>query len=161
MMIISEMFLFTVTKPTLQLAFINIIIAAIILLNPLIFFYSIWTTHLYGGTPGKLLTGLEVVSENYQKLSFLRIVFRHTIGYAFSYIFFGLGYLAMIKDPKKQTWHDKTVGSLVIQRKNLTLLGLMVSIILTIITIYFLATATQILLKSPLIKELQFYLPAS
>lgn len=93
-------------------------------------FYSSATTYWWGGTPGKLLTGLRVVGEDGRSLTFKRLLFRHTIGYQLSGLLLGLGFGAVIKDVNKQGWHDKTVGSQVIVVKALWPLALALLIFL-------------------------------
>lgn len=93
-------------------------------------FYSSATTYWWGGTPGKLLTGLRVTGEDGKPLTFKRLLFRHTIGYQLSGLLLGLGFGAVIKDVNKQGWHDKTVGSQVIVVKSLWPLALALLIFL-------------------------------
>jgi len=144
-----------INQPDLPSAFVNIILVLTILFNPVLVLYSVIMTHYFGGTLGKLVTGLQVVAEDHKKLSFQRIFFRQTIGYSFSWIFFGLGYYAIVKDPNKQAWHDKTVGSLVIQKDNLLFQGIILSVLLLIASTYIFIQATQIFTQSPLNKEIQ------
>jgi uncharacterized RDD family membrane protein YckC len=144
-----------VNQPDLPSAFTNLILALTILFNPVLILYSVLMTHYFGGTLGKLVTGLQVIAEDNKKLSFQRIFFRQTIGYSFSWIFFGLGYYAIVKDPNKQAWHDKTVGSLVVQENNLLLQGILLSVLLLGASVYIFIQATQIFTQSPLLKEIQ------
>lgn len=155
LLLLAELYLFVVGQSSLQQALINTVIALIILFNPVFLFYSALMTYYFGGTLGKLLTGLEVVSEDYEKMSFLRILFRQTIGYSFSWIFFGLGFLSIIKDPKKQAWHDKTIGSFVVKKNNLLPLGIFLGVIIFALSIYIFYLATQIYIQGPLSKEIQ------
>ena len=71
-----------------------------------IFYIALFTSR-YGGTLGKLVTGLRVVDEEFNYLTDKRSVFRHTIGYFVSLMFLGFGYLWMLKDRKSQAFHDK------------------------------------------------------
>lgn len=82
------------------------------------YLYLSWLTYKYGGTPGKLIGGMEVVDENGKHLTFGKSLFRHYIGYAVSLLFFGLGFFWVIKDPKKQGWHDQMTGSYVVRKRN-------------------------------------------
>ncbi|GEM_PF-2408990 len=121
----------------------NVLIYLITVLLPTFIFGSIIYTALmtsrFGGSLGKLLTGIKVTDETGNLLTVKRSIFRHTIGYTFSYTFFGLGYLAIIKDKLKQGWHDKATGSLVIVKNNIWPVGLVTLIILiaanTLITV--------------------------
>ncbi len=85
-----------------------------------VLYYS-YLTFRYGGTIGKMIAGISVFDEKASKLTFAMSLFRHTIGYASSGIFFGLGYLWIIKDPQKKGWHDHLSGSYVfIEKKGRT-----------------------------------------
>lgn len=111
-----------------------VIFAAIVFaLFSLLFLYTTLTTYYWGGTFGKLLTGLRVTGENGKPLSFKRLFFRQTVGYQFSSILFFLGFLSVLKDPNKQGWHDKAVGSRVIVVKNLWPIALATFLILVTI----------------------------
>ncbi len=144
-----------INQPDLPSAFVNIILVLTILFNPVLVLYSVIMTHYFGGTLGKLVTGLQVVAENHKKLSFQRIFFRQTIGYSFSWIFFGLGYYAIVKDPQKQAWHDKAAGSRVVQEGNLLFQGILLSVLLLGASVYIFIQATQIFMQGPLYKEIQ------
>ncbi len=89
-----------------------------------IFHRSIFT-HLFGGTPGKLITGLAVTATDGSKLPFKKILFRQIIGYQLSTVAFGLGFMSILKDPENRAWHDKAVGSKVITRAMLWPVGLL------------------------------------
>lgn len=70
----------------------------------------------YGFTVGKKLLKIKVISdETGQKLNFMQAFLREFVGKFVSALVFGIGYLWMIWDPKKQTWHDKIVKSLVVK----------------------------------------------
>ena len=111
-------------------------------------------TYKFGGTVGKLITGLRVVDEQGKFLTLKRSFFRYTIGYQFSGLLFGLGFFAVIKDVKKQGWHDKATGSYVIQKTNNMVLGLLVAAILVCICLYVLTTAFTAFRKGPLLPEM-------
>ena len=69
-----------------------------------------------GGSPLRVKTGVLVLDEtdgSYigMKRAFIRVL----MGYV-SQIVFLLGYLWMLWDPKKQTWHDKVAKSVVVKR---------------------------------------------
>ncbi len=155
LLLVAVLYLSITSQASLEQAFNHIILSLIILFNPLFLFYSILMTYYFGGTLGKLALGLQVVTENHEKLSFRRIFFRQTIGYSFSWIFFGLGFYAIVKDPHKQAWHDKTVGSLVVQKNNSLLQGALLAVLLLAATIHIFILATQIFTDGPLPKEIQ------
>jgi uncharacterized RDD family membrane protein YckC len=81
---------------------------------PAVFAVSFWL--LRRGTPGKLWLGLEVVdASTLGRLGVGQSVGRY-LGYFVSLIPFGLGLLWVGLDPKKQGWHDKLAGTLVIHK---------------------------------------------
>ena len=66
------------------------------------------------GTPGKLVLGLSIVdAETGQTPRLGRLVLRY-LGYLLSTIPLGLGYFWMLWDDRRQTWHDKLGGTLVV-----------------------------------------------
>ena len=69
-----------------------------------------------GRTPGKMLLGLQVVSTEGTPISF-GIAFLRSVGYLVSSIVFCLGYIWIGFDKKKQGWHDKIAGTVVIIRE--------------------------------------------
>lgn len=120
--------------------------------------HEIFFTHYFGGPIGKLLTGLKVVNENGNYLSLKRSIFRHTVGYQFSAILFGLGFLAIIKDPQKQAWHDKAVGSKVIAAKKQWPLALFILLVLLISNLYIFYSAFNTALSGPLPSEFKSFI---
>ena len=69
-----------------------------------------------GRTPGKMLLGLQVVSVNGAPISY-GVAFLRSIGYLVSSFVFCLGYIWVGFDKKKQGWHDKIAGTVVIIRE--------------------------------------------
>ncbi len=67
----------------------------------------------FGQTVGAKVARVRVVNLNGKKLGYLRATARYFIS-GISALVFGLGYLWALKDPKRQTFHDKVCGSLVI-----------------------------------------------
>lgn len=76
--------------------------------------YEITFLTLYGATLGKMVLHLKVVNTNYQKLSFIQILKRETIGKILSGLALNLGYLWVLIDEKKQAWHDKIAKTYVV-----------------------------------------------
>jgi uncharacterized RDD family membrane protein YckC len=68
-----------------------------------------------GRTPGKMFLGLQVVSVDGTPISF-GIAFLRAAGYFVSAIYF-LGFIWAAFDKKKQGWHDKIAGTVVIIRE--------------------------------------------
>ncbi|NGM24368.1 RDD family protein [Roseomonas stagni] len=68
-----------------------------------------------GGTPGKLALGIRIIdAETGGEVPIGRLVLRY-IGYLVSAIPLGLGYFWMLWDDRRQTWHDKIGGTLVVK----------------------------------------------
>lgn len=63
-------------------------------------------------TLGKKLLGLEVTDEEGNRVSFLKATGRH-FGKILSGMILYIGYLAMLGNDKKQTWHDSMSGCVV------------------------------------------------
>ena len=70
-----------------------------------------------GRTPGKRLLGLQVVSVTGESISF-GTAFLRSVGYLVSSLVFCLGYLWVAFDRRKQGWHDKIAGTVVIIRES-------------------------------------------
>ncbi len=105
--------------------------------------YSTILTYYFGGTFGKLLFGLTVVDHQNKSLSFKKLLFRHSIGYQFSAVIFGLGYLAILKHPQRLAWHDQIVESKVIRSNYPGLLAIVGIILILIINGYFITQAVN------------------
>ena len=68
-------------------------------------------------TPGKMVLGLQIVdAKTLKKTSSGKLVVRY-LGYYVSLIALGLGYFWVGWDKKKQGWHDKMAGTLVVKIK--------------------------------------------
>lgn len=65
-------------------------------------------------TLGKRMVGLKVTDLQGQRVDFARATGRH-FGKILSALPIGLGFFLMLSDPKKQTWHDKMSGCLVVR----------------------------------------------
>lgn len=71
-----------------------------------------------GATPGKMLLGLKVVDKDtYEHITLSQAALRY-VGYIISAIFFLLGYITAAFDDRKQGWHDKMAGSVVIRTRD-------------------------------------------
>ena len=94
---------------------IGIVISALYAL--LFIAYFTYFHCLNGRTPGKKLLGLQVVSADGSPISF-GIAFLRSVGYLVSSLLFTvpLGYIWAAFDKKKQGWHDKIAGTVVIIR---------------------------------------------
>jgi len=69
-----------------------------------------------GRTPGKMLLGLQVVNEDGTPVTF-GIAFLRSVSYLVSGVIFYLGFIWAAFDKRKQGWHDKIAGTVVIIRE--------------------------------------------
>lgn len=66
-------------------------------------------------TPGKMILGIKIVdADTLGKASTDKLVLRY-VGYYVSLLLLGLGFLWVAWDKRKQGWHDKIAGTLVIK----------------------------------------------
>ena len=77
--------------------------------------YYIYFIGNRGQTPGKMALKIKVVREGYAQVGFVRAAVREVVGKFVSGLVLGVGYLWMIRDGKKQTWHDKMAGTVVVR----------------------------------------------
>jgi len=70
-----------------------------------------------GRTPGKMLLGLRVIQASGDPIT-PGIAFLRWVGYLISGPFFGLGFLWVAFDGRKQGWHDKIAATLVIRDRS-------------------------------------------
>jgi uncharacterized RDD family membrane protein YckC len=75
-------------------------------------FYNMGFWMLAGQTPGKRVMGVRVVRTDGQRLKWGNAI-RREIGYWLSTILF-LGYLWVLVDNRRQAWHDKLAGTMVV-----------------------------------------------
>ena len=78
------------------------------------FYISLFWTFQNGATPGKKFMGIKIVRTDGQPLQFGH-AFLRWIGYFISFLGLMLGYLWVAWDKKKQAWHDKIAGTLVVK----------------------------------------------
>ncbi len=69
-----------------------------------------------GATAGALVCGLRIVTEDGDEPGFGRGTIRLLVSFV-SAVPLGLGYFWAIWDDKKQTWHDKAAGTIVVMRR--------------------------------------------
>jgi uncharacterized RDD family membrane protein YckC len=67
-----------------------------------------------GQTPGKMAVGIKVVDVSGNEAGYLRSLFR-AIGYYISSALFMAGFLWSLLDRRRQTWHDKIAGTVVVE----------------------------------------------
>lgn len=69
-----------------------------------------------GATVGKMALGLKVVKEDGKAVDWGTGVLREVVGKFVSAVVFGLGFLWVAFDPKKQGWHDKIAKTFVVKK---------------------------------------------
>jgi len=79
---------------------------------PIFLIVSLWVK--YAATPGKLLVYTEIVDADTGKPIDLQQAMLRSIAYIISLIPLGLGFLWILWDKRKQGWHDKIAGTVVI-----------------------------------------------
>lgn len=133
----------------------TIVIAFLFAFSPIGFIYHILPVQLFGGTVGQLLTGLRITDEQGNRLTFKRVLFRETVGAMFAALLFGAGYFAIIKDPKKQGWNDKAVGSLVTVKQTLWPVALLLLVLAMYANISLIVNGVKAFTAGPLLREIQ------
>ena len=78
--------------------------------------YFTWFHGSVGQTPGKMLLGLRVVQATGEPMTF-GLAFLRWVGYIISKIAACLGFLWVAFDRRKQGWHDKIAGTVVVTVK--------------------------------------------
>lgn len=72
-----------------------------------------------GQTPGKMIMKIKVVKIDTNEVpGYTKAFLREAVGKFVSSLVFGLGYFWAIWDPKKQTWHDKIAGTVVVKTQS-------------------------------------------
>jgi uncharacterized RDD family membrane protein YckC len=81
-------------------------------------FYFTYFHGAAGKTPGKMIFGLKVVQSTGEQMTF-GLAFLRWVGYIISAVVFYLGFAWILFDAKKQGWHDKIAGTVVIRVRNI------------------------------------------
>jgi uncharacterized RDD family membrane protein YckC len=84
----------------------------LMVLLALIYHVGFWTWR--ATTPGGMILQLRVVRADGKKLEFPESLVRGLTG-IFSLVVAGLGFLWMLWDPERQTWHDRVAGTYVVK----------------------------------------------
>lgn len=79
-------------------------------------YFTFFTSSSWQATPGKRIVGVRVINTDGSTISFLKALGRCTIGYWFSGIIFGVGYLLAAFTPKCTALHDKVFGTYVVYK---------------------------------------------
>jgi uncharacterized RDD family membrane protein YckC len=111
----SEKFIADLTDPA------RFSLTVFLLLLFLIFINTVYFTYFHGATgktPGKMILGVEVVSDEGSPISF-GDAFLRSVGYLVSSLVFTIpiGFIWIAFDKRKQGWHDKIAGTVVIIRE--------------------------------------------
>jgi uncharacterized RDD family membrane protein YckC len=78
-------------------------------------FFQIWCLPKYGGTPGKRIMGLRVVTSDGGRISWGRAIGRVAGEWVNGMIPFWIGYIIAAFDPERRTVHDHIAGTRVIK----------------------------------------------
>ena len=77
-------------------------------------FYFTYFHGASGQTPGKMIFGLKVIQSSGEQMTF-GLAFLRWVGYIISAFVFYLGFIWIAFDKRKQGWHDKIAGTVVIR----------------------------------------------
>lgn len=97
---------------TNALAQVILTVLAIAVAISFLFLYVIGFWMLAGQTPGKRFMGVRIMRTNGERLHFKSAIVR-LLGYLVSSFLF-LGYLWVLYDNRRQAWHDKLAGTVVV-----------------------------------------------
>lgn len=95
---------------------VGAVVAGVLALGALL--YDVLMTAGVGGTLGKRAAGIEVRADDGARLESGPALGR-SVGRVLSVAVVGLGLLWVAWDGRKQAWHDKLVGALVVKRRHL------------------------------------------
>lgn len=99
------------TAPTVVLVNVYLIL---FLLVPFVYY---WVSNSLGKSIGKAIVGIQVVRKEDGMPPGFEVGFVRTLGYIVSAIPLSLGYLWAAWDRDRQAWHDKMVGTIVVQAR--------------------------------------------
>ncbi len=101
-----------IIKPLLTSAYLGYLL--LLLICPIIIQAYFWSK---GTSIGKMLLGLRVVDQvTHEPIGFFKMLLRETILKYISGFVFGLGYFWLFFNEERQTWHDKLLHTLVVQK---------------------------------------------
>jgi uncharacterized RDD family membrane protein YckC len=84
-----------------------------ILILQFLYFGYFWNKS--GQSIGMKLTGIKVIRQDGNLMSYVRAALRGTVGYWISGLIFGLGYIWAAFDSDKEAWHDKIFDTWVVE----------------------------------------------
>lgn len=76
--------------------------------------YSVWMLGTYGQTVGMMILKIKILKESDSKITYKDAILRYFASILSAIALF-LGYLWMIWDEKKQTWHDHIAKTVVVK----------------------------------------------
>ena len=88
-----------------------VLASTVVVVTAGVYFIFFWT--LLGQTPGKMLLGVKIVSLDGSQLTFWQAL-RRFIGYFLSALALYAGYWWVLIDNRRQGWHDKLAGTIVV-----------------------------------------------
>ena len=77
--------------------------------------YFVWMVGTYGASVGKMIMGIKIVTEEGGKVSYSDALLRE-IASILSLVVLLLGYLNVLWDDKRQSWHDKIAKTIVVKK---------------------------------------------
>ena len=105
------------TGPDQQSVTIMLVIISGVITFATVLFYSLFFETVFQATPGKMIIGAKIViAETGGKPSFIRILSRFIAYLLLPLLTLGLAVLWIAFDKKKQGFHDKITGTVVIRR---------------------------------------------
>jgi len=126
-----------IKNPSLTLNFLFLWLSLMIIFNLLWTFINLFLISKLGGSVGKLLTGIQIISPAGEKISFWRAAFRNLIGYKVSTLPCWLGFIWIAIDKDKRSWHDQIADTFVkVKNQWQTILGLGVLILVIFLNIF-------------------------
>lgn len=76
--------------------------------------YSVWMLSTYKATVGMMILKIKIQKENEGKVTYQDAILRYFAA-ILSGVVLGIGYLWMIWDSRKQTWHDHIAKTVVVK----------------------------------------------
>ena len=90
---------------------LELLTMASLLFFSIVYYVGFWSNE--GQTMGMTVVGLKVIRTDGSRLSVGRALLRY-IGYIVNAFLFSIGFIWVAFDPKRQGWHDKLAGTLVV-----------------------------------------------
>lgn len=116
--------------------------------------YHILLISKFGGSLGKLISGIKVIFEDGNYLTLRQSMFRYFVGNFVSSMLFGAGYFWIFKDKNKQGWHDQISGSFVIYyNRGLRLIGTVLLLTLLLVNSLLISGTIQSIKENKVLHE--------